>query len=118
MLTPESASESWDPADRLQIRHSIPVRRCETLMKSPLCCAVLGGLLFLWLGPFRADAQTSAVGYEPVSEHFGVYHDGVNVGVIRANNKTLLMGSGDGRILDAAQDLHLPAIEWVLYTDH
>jgi glyoxylase-like metal-dependent hydrolase (beta-lactamase superfamily II) len=87
-------------------------------MKSPLGCTLLAGLLSVSAGLCWASAQTPRSRLESLSEHVCVYHDGVNVGVIRINNHALLIGSGAGRILDAAKDLQIPAIDWALYTDH
>ena len=53
-----------------------------------------------------------------LTPHVWVFQDVSNVGVIIRNGKALLIGSGDARILDHAQRLRIPQIEWVLYTDH
>ena len=50
--------------------------------------------------------------------HTGIFHDTVNVGVIRSRDKAILIGSGDGNILEAAKSLGINSIDWVLYTDH
>jgi glyoxylase-like metal-dependent hydrolase (beta-lactamase superfamily II) len=56
--------------------------------------------------------------FEHITEHVGIYHDVVNVGVIRSRNRTLLIDSGDASILKAAKDLHLGSIDTVLYTHY
>ena len=48
----------------------------------------------------------------------GIYHEAINVAVIQRNGKSLLIGSGDGAVLEAAKNLGIGSIEWVLYTDH
>ena len=53
-----------------------------------------------------------------LTPHVLVFQDVSNVGVIIQNGKALLIGSGDARILDHANRLGIPRIEWVLYTDH
>ena len=56
--------------------------------------------------------------FESLTPHVGLFHDTVNVGVIRSHDKALLIGSGDGAILEAAKSLGINSIDWVLYTDH
>ena len=56
--------------------------------------------------------------FEPVTPHVGIYHDATNVAVFQRNGKSLLIGSGDGRILVEAKKLGIGPIDWVLYTDH
>jgi glyoxylase-like metal-dependent hydrolase (beta-lactamase superfamily II) len=56
--------------------------------------------------------------FEPLTPHVGIYHEAINVAVIQRNGKSLLIGSGDGTVLEAAKKLGIDPIEWVLYTDH
>jgi glyoxylase-like metal-dependent hydrolase (beta-lactamase superfamily II) len=72
-------------------------------------CSVLSGL---------SQTANSTPPYERLSPHAGVFHDVTNVGVIRSGKRALLIGSGDGAILDAAKKLGISSVEWVLYTDH
>jgi len=88
-------------------------------MKSRLGHAFLIGLLSTSAAFCRPGSDNPpSSSYQSFSENVGVYRDVVNVGVIRRHGRTLLIGSGEGRILDALQDLHLGPIDWVLYTDH
>ncbi len=68
------------------------------------------------LGQTPGEAAKSQL--ESVTPHVAIYHEAVNVSVIQQNGKTLLIGSGDGTILEAAKKLGINPIEWVLYTDH
>jgi len=65
-----------------------------------------------------ANSPNDFTQFEQLTPHVGVFRDVVNVGVIQANGKTLLIGSGDGAILEAADSLGLKPIEWALFTDH
>jgi len=56
--------------------------------------------------------------FEALSPHVGIFHEAINVAVIQRNGKSLLIGSGDGAVLEAAKKLGIGSIEWVLYTDH
>jgi glyoxylase-like metal-dependent hydrolase (beta-lactamase superfamily II) len=82
--------------------------------------AVICALLAAFLVAAAAFSQTPSRPrqFETLTKSVGVYHDNVNVGVIRKNGRTLLIGSGEGGILDAAKALGLGPIDWVLYTDH
>lgn len=64
------------------------------------------------------SAENSTRRFESLSPQVGVFHDVVNVGVIQRHGKALLIGSGEGAILEAAQSLGIRSIDWVLYTDH
>ena len=81
-------------------------------------------LLFLafrvWLGPlgFGQEPAKAATTFEALTAHAGIFHDTVNVGVIRSHDRAILIGSGDGAILEAAKSLGIQSIDWVLYTDH
>jgi len=66
----------------------------------------------------QAQAGSSETQFEALTAHAGIYHDVVNIGVIQANGKTLLIGSGDSSILEASKNLGIKPVEWVLYTDH
>ncbi len=72
---------------------------------------------FAPFGLCRTPAKT-VTPYEPLTSHVALFHDVVNVGVIRSHNKALLIGSGDAAILGAAKRLGINSIDWVLYTDH
>src|SRR6516225_3812239 len=75
---------------------------------------------WVWLAPFglcQAPAR-NVTPYESLTPHVELFHDVVNVGVIRSHNKALLIGSGDAAILDAAERLGISSVDWVLYTDH
>jgi len=56
--------------------------------------------------------------FERLTSQVGIYHEAINVAVIQRNGKSLLIGSGDGTILEAARQLGINSIDWVLYTDH
>ena len=56
--------------------------------------------------------------FEALTPHVGIYHEAINVAVIQRNGTSLLIGSGDGAVLEAAKNLGIGSIEWVLYTDH
>lgn len=68
------------------------------------------------LGQTSGEAVKSQ--FEPVTPHVGIYHEAINVAVVQRNGKSLLIGSGDGTILEAAKNLGINSIEWVLYTDN
>ena len=72
----------------------------------------------VFLSPFLSLTSVTASQFEEVTPHVLIYHDVVNVGIIRSNGKTLLIDSGDGSILQAANQAGLTSIDWVLYTDH
>lgn len=78
--------------------------------------AVVGILLALAI-PIAAakPAEDSVLTLTP---HVLVFRDVSNVGVIVKDGKTLLIGSGDARILERVKQLRIPQIEWALYTDH
>jgi len=71
---------------------------------SPLLCQISGEA-------FRTQ-------FEALTPHVGIYHEVINVALIRSHGKSLLIGSGDGAVLEAAKNLGINSIEWVLYTDH
>jgi len=79
---------------------------------------LLGLILFtsfsesLAVSPF----QFTEPGVDSVSPHVYIYHDVINVGVIIVNGKALIIDSGEGNILEAAESLGISEIEWVLYT--
>jgi glyoxylase-like metal-dependent hydrolase (beta-lactamase superfamily II) len=75
-------------------------------------------LSFAWplLGQISGEAFKTQ--FEALSPHVGIYHEVINVAVIQRNGKSLLIGSGDGAVLEAAKKLDIGSIEWVLYTDH
>jgi glyoxylase-like metal-dependent hydrolase (beta-lactamase superfamily II) len=75
---------------------------------------------WVWLAPFgfcQAPARNGTP-YESLTPHVALFHDVVNVGVIRSHNKALLIGSGDAAILGAVKRLGISSVDWVLYTDH
>lgn len=92
------------------------MKRREFLRRS----AALGGLA----GNSRAitgllqGAEITPGTFEPVTSRAGIYHDVVNVGVIRSNGKALLIDSGESSILRDAKRLGASSIEWVLYTHY
>jgi glyoxylase-like metal-dependent hydrolase (beta-lactamase superfamily II) len=71
---------------------------------SPLLCQISG--------------EACGTQFEALTPHVGIYHEAINVAVIQRNGKSLLIGSGDGTVLEAAKILGINSIEWVLYTDH
>ncbi len=91
---------------------------------------VLQGSAFLGLtrkgmgsffGGFLSNTGAPAVAksrFESITEHVGIYHDVINVGVIRSGGKALLIDSGDSSILQEAKDLNLGSIDRVLYTHY
>jgi glyoxylase-like metal-dependent hydrolase (beta-lactamase superfamily II) len=81
-----------------------------------ILCLVAG----LWLAPlgFGQTPAKTVPALESLTPHVGFFHDNVNVGVIRSHDKALLIGSGDGNILESAKSLGINSIDWVLYTDH
>jgi glyoxylase-like metal-dependent hydrolase (beta-lactamase superfamily II) len=88
------------------------------MMKSPFGYTLIAWLLLVSVALCQAATPGSPSRFESLSEHVGVYHDVVNVGVIQKNGKTLLIESGEGRILNAPRNPSLNSIDWVLYTDH
>jgi len=78
---------------------------------------LLGWFSFAPLGFCQTPAKTIP-SLESLTPHVGLFHDNVNVGVIRSHDKAILIGSGDGNILEAAKNLGINSIDWVLYTDH
>lgn len=74
----------------------------------------------LWFAPmsFSQILEKTPNHLESISPHVELFHDDVNVGVIRSRDKALLIGSGDGDILKAAASLGINSIDWVFYTDH
>ncbi len=87
----------------------------DKMMRTLLCC-----LAWCWLAPFGfcQTPEKSFSSLERVTAHVGLFHDTVNVGVIRSHDRAILIGSGDGNILEAASSLGIKSIDWVLYTDH
>jgi glyoxylase-like metal-dependent hydrolase (beta-lactamase superfamily II) len=81
----------------------------------------------LWVGPGEPSAGLTVSGSRQVahedsvlvlSRSVRVFRDVSNVGVVTRNGKALLIGSGDARILQAADRLGIQQIDWVLYTGH
>ena len=87
-------------------------------MKPRITCLLIAFLSFAPLAMGQTQAGSARTQFEPLTAHAGVFHDVVNVGVIQAHGKTLLIGSGDGSILEATKNLGIKPVEWVLYTDH
>jgi glyoxylase-like metal-dependent hydrolase (beta-lactamase superfamily II) len=56
--------------------------------------------------------------FQQLTPHVWIFHDVVNVGVIRANEKALIIDSGEGLVLEAARRAGVGSIEWVLHTHH
>jgi glyoxylase-like metal-dependent hydrolase (beta-lactamase superfamily II) len=75
-------------------------------------------LVFVLACALPLSSQTAGRQFESLSPQVGIYHEATNVAVMQRNGKSLLIGSGDGAILEAAKKLGLGPIEWVLYTDH
>ena len=88
------------------------------LLKSPVIYTFFAALSFACAALCQTPPSHSQARFEWLTKNLGVYHDNVNVGVIRRNGRTLLIESGEGGILDAAKELGLGLIDWVLYTDH
>jgi len=80
-------------------------RELFTYILSFLCC------------PFSVKSRAEAfkTQFEALSPHVGIFHEAINVAVIQRNGKSLLIGSGDGAVLEAAKKLGIGSIEWVLY---
>lgn len=76
----------------------------------------LGALFSLTLAGSSAASRSRPP--EPVTPHLHLFRDTVNVGVIRRNHQVLLVGSGEGTILESAKRIGVEPIDWVLYTDH
>src|ERR1019366_23295 len=86
-------------------------------MRTRILISLVGWIAFAPLGFCQTPAKTIPT-LESLTPHVGLFHDNVNVGVIRSHDKAILIGSGDGNILDAAKSLGINSIDWVLYTDH
>lgn len=81
--------------------------------------SIMLGLLFgILVGAGQASPPSSQPRFEKITSHVGIYHDAVNVGVIRSQGQILLIDSGDGSILKANKSLNLGRIAWVLYTHY
>lgn len=73
----------------------------------------------LVVGSGELNPETVTHSFQEVTPHVQIYHDAVNVALIRKNRRALLIGSGEGAILEAARKtLGIDSIEWVFYTDH
>lgn len=70
------------------------------------------------LGLWQAPAGTAPSQFESVTQHVRIYHDVINVGMLRSHGKTLLIDSGEGSILQAAKKAGISPIDWVLCTHH
>lgn len=55
-------------------------------------------------------------GFETLVPHVKVYRDVINVGLIHTDGKAVLIDSGDGAVLTAAQAQGITSVEWVLFT--
>lgn len=88
------------------------------VLKPHVIYTIIAALSFACAALCQTPPSPSQTRIEWLTKNVGVYHDNVNVGVIRRNGRTLLIESGEGGILDTAKALGLGPIDWVLYTDH
>ena len=65
----------------------------------------------------RKDVPATG-GYEKITDHVDVFKEVVNVGLIHRHGKVLLIDSGEGAVLQEAQNPGFGAIEGVLYTHY
>jgi len=65
----------------------------------------------------RKDVPATG-GYEKITNHVDVFKEVVNVGLIHRHGKVLLIDSGEGAVLQEAQNPGFGAIEGVLYTHY
>ncbi len=85
----------------------------------PLAAAAFKSLGSAVEVPLRTTARSAAPArFERLTPHVWIFRDVVNVGVIHANGKALIIDSGEGLALEAARSAGLGPIEWVLYTHH
>ena len=75
-------------------------------------------ICLLWLSSLHSLSGRTLTSFETVTEHVQVFHDVVNVGVLRRNGKVLLIDSGEGHVLQAAKRAGVTTIDWVLYTHY
>lgn len=86
-------------------------------MRPRILTCLVGWLSFVAFGFCQTPAK-NVTPFESLTPHVGLFHESVNVGVIRSHDKSILIGSGDAAILGAAKSLGINSIDWVLYTDH
>ena len=53
-----------------------------------------------------------------LSEHLAVYHGPINVGIVHAAGKALLIDCGDGSVADALPAMAITKVEQVVFTHH
>lgn len=73
------------------------------------------GVLDKWIAPEGSmlDRKISRL-----SDHLLVYHGSINVGILRDENRTLLMDLGDGDVQSSLDKLRIAEVESVLFTHH
>jgi glyoxylase-like metal-dependent hydrolase (beta-lactamase superfamily II) len=78
----------------------------------------IGSSLAVSMAPQGLKSGPWMAQFEAVTPHLQIFHDVVNVAVIRRNRRALLIGSGEGVILESAKNAGMDSIGWVLYNDH
>jgi glyoxylase-like metal-dependent hydrolase (beta-lactamase superfamily II) len=96
------------------------MRRREFLQKSTVLAGLGAGpkSLASILERPQDSTLTAQRRFEWMNQQVGLYHDVVNVGVIRKNGKALLIDSGAASILEDLGNLKLSSIDAVLYTHY
>lgn len=72
-------------------------------------------------GPWAAAAgggQPDSDSVTKLSEHLSVYHGPINVGVVRAGDRALLIDCGDGRVARALPPLSVKSVAQIVFTHH
>jgi glyoxylase-like metal-dependent hydrolase (beta-lactamase superfamily II) len=70
------------------------------------------------VGKIARGAKLGTRAFEIVTPHVMIFDDVVNVALIRRGRRAVLIGSGEGRVLEAAKKAGIDSIDWVFYTDH
>ena len=92
---------------RICCRHSIWARVGATIVLLLLMASTPGA---------RADDESSAL--RELSPHLAVYQGPINVGILHAENSSLLIDCGDGSVADALPSLGVQQVERILFTHH
>ena len=92
----------------------------ENLSRRVFLHRVGAGTLALAAGsPARTTkTDTSPKQITRLTEHLIVYQSHINVGIIRASDKALLIDCGDGSVTDVLGDLGIKSIDQIIFTHH
>lgn len=104
-----------------RVNDAIPLARTSRrtfLATAALSAAAVGGPP-AWPAPRPATAaQVPHSQITTVSEHVLVYHGPINVGIIRQEDRALVIDCGDASVRDALQQLGITQVEQLLFTHY